>query len=230
MTVSTNTRCQPKPDWIGPCHEPGGKLLDSRRERGTELLVEIFGGFVAIKVLEHERVGAGELDILRLALDFGQRLPGVGLGVGAAAVGREIEMAEAQSRGLLEQLRVLVEPGLELRVGRPMRRRDVLGEELHLLRHAAADDLVVLVEPQREPLAIKNLFLDLGVDQPVELLRRRLAAPLGLEHRREPRKLIEGQHDLSRRSGAEAAGIAAWFCCWRGVGRIRPAGDTVGAE
>ena len=80
-----------------------------------------------------------------------------------------------------------------------MRRRDVLGEELHLLRHAAADDLVVLVEPQREPLAIKNLLLHLGVDQAVELLRRRLAAPLGLEHRREARELIEGQYDLPRR-------------------------------
>ena len=140
-------------------------------------------------------------------------------------------MAEAHSRGLLEQLRVLVEPGLELRVGRPMRRRHVLGEELHLLRHAAADDLVVLVEPQREPLAIKNLLLDLGLDQPVELRWCRLAAPLGLEHRREPGQLIEGQDDLPRwRRPGRSRRRRRLGLLGRRVRRTRRLEDTVGAE
>ena len=97
-----------------------------------------------------------------------------------------------------------------------MRGGDVLSEELHLLRHAAPDDLVVLVEPHRDRFAIEDFLLDVVLDLPVELLRRRLAAPLRLEHSREPRQLIEGQNDLSRRRRARGGRLSRrldWLRC-----------------
>jgi hypothetical protein len=35
---------------------------------------------------------------------------------------------------------------------------DVFGEELHLLRHAALDDLVIFVQAHRQRFPIKNLL------------------------------------------------------------------------
>jgi hypothetical protein len=107
-------------------------------------------------------------------------------------------MAEAESRRLFEQPLVLVEPGSKLGVGRRMLRRRVFGEELHLLRHSAPHDLVVLVEPEREAFAIKNLVLHIVLDQPAELLLCRPAAPLRRKDRRQAREPIEAQHDLAR--------------------------------
>ena len=44
-------------------------------------------------------------------------------------------------------------------------RGDVCGEELHLLHHAALDDLVVAVQPQRQAFAIQDFLLYLLFDQ-----------------------------------------------------------------
>ena len=77
----------------------------------------------------------------------------------AAPIRREIEMAKAHPAGLCELGVVLFEPAPELRRVRLARGGHVLGEELQLLRHAALDDGVVLVEPHRQRLAVENLFL-----------------------------------------------------------------------
>ena len=38
ITVSTNTRCQPKPDSMGPCHDPGGSLATASANCGPNSL------------------------------------------------------------------------------------------------------------------------------------------------------------------------------------------------
>ena len=83
----------------------------------------------------------------------------------------------------------------------------VLGQELHLLRHAALDDLVVLVETHRERLAVEDLLLDFVLDQAFEFLRRREAAPLRLVHQGQLGDLVERQPDLRRRRGRRASGL-----------------------
>ncbi len=57
-------------------------------------------------------------------------------------------------------------------------RGEILGEEIHLLRHAAFDDRVVLVEAHGQRLAIEHLFADLRLEQALELRRRRLRQSL----------------------------------------------------
>ena len=83
----------------------------------------------------------------------------------------------------------------------------VLGQELHLLRHAALDDLVVLVEAHRERLAVEDLLLDLVLDHAREFLRRRRAAPLRLVQQGELGDLVDRQPDLLRRRGRRASGL-----------------------
>jgi hypothetical protein len=139
--------------------------------------------------------------------ELGERACGIFARARAAPIGRKIEMAEADPRRLLELVSVLLVPGLEFFGRRLARRRDILGEELHLLRHAALHDRVLLVETHRESFAVQNLLLHLALDQPAQLLRRRLAAPLRLEHDCELRELVEGQLDLLRRFDTAAPAI-----------------------
>ena len=80
-----------------------------------------------------------------------------------------------------------------------VRSADILRQELHLLRHTALDDRVVLVEAHRQRFAIEDLFLHPILDQSAELLRRRLAAPLRPEDESELRQLIDREPDLLRR-------------------------------
>ena len=86
-------------------------------------------------------------------------------------------------------------------VRRLARCRHVLGQELHLLRHAALDDLVVLVQAHRQRLAVQDFLLDLVLDQTLQLLRRRRATPLRLVQQGQLRDFVERQTDLLRRRG-----------------------------
>ena len=126
---------------------------------------------------------------------------------GAAPVGREVQMPEAQPGRLREFGAVLLEPALELGGRRLARGGHVLGQELHLLRHAALDDLVVLVEAHRERLAVEDFLLHLVLDHALELLRRRRAAPLRLVQQGELGDLVERQPDLLRRRDRRASGL-----------------------
>ena len=105
-------------------------------------------------------------------------------------------MAETDARRQRELVAVRLEPCPELLGRRLARGGDVLGEELHLLRHAALDDRVVLVESQRERFAIEDLFAHLVFDQLSQLLRRRVAPPLRPEHQNQLRKVVDRQPNL----------------------------------
>jgi hypothetical protein len=79
----------------------------------------------------------------------------------SAAIRREIEMAKTDARRQREVVAVRLEPCPKLFARRLARGGNVLGEELHLLRHAAFDNGVVLVESKGERFAIENLFAHL---------------------------------------------------------------------
>ena len=53
----------------------------------------------------------------------------------------------------------------------------VLGEEFHLLPHAAANDEVVAVEAGRPAFAIENLVADVILDEALQFLLGRRAPP-----------------------------------------------------
>ena len=90
--------------------------------------------------------------------------------------------------------------GARLRIG------EVLRQIIHLLDEARAHLVVVLVEPERERLAIQHLVANRRLDERIELLGRRLAA---LQHRGRGARL----RDLLRRDDDRIAagrdGLAA---------------------
>ena len=141
--VSTNTRCQPKPDSMGPCHEPGAQLGHRERERCARIPCPGTPGAVAVVVLEHEGVGERRRRAWASTgwpASLASACCRIVARARAAPVGREVQVPEAQPRRLRELGAVRLEPGLQL-VGRRLARRGhVLGQELHLLRHAALDD------------------------------------------------------------------------------------------
>ena len=100
-------------------------------------------------------------------------------------------MAEADPARQRELVTVLLVPALELGSGRLARGGHVLGQELQLLRHAALDDGVVLVQSHRQRLAVEDLFLHFVFHQTVELVRCRLASPLRLEYEDELGEIVE---------------------------------------
>ena len=52
------------------------------------------------------------------------------------------------------------------------RRREILGQELELLRQPAADDRVVPVQPQGQRLAIQDFLTNMFIDDAFQLIRR----------------------------------------------------------
>ena len=93
---------------------------------------------------------------------------------------------------------MLGEERLQLGLGRLGRRRDILADELHLLAQPAADHDVVLLEAERECLAIEDLLLDVVLDQAVEFRRGRRPAPRALEQLGQVPDFRLGDHDPIR--------------------------------
>ena len=79
-----------------------------------------------------------------------------------------------------EPFRIGREIGRELLVAR-LCGSHVLGEEFHLLPHAAANDDVVAVEARRPAFAIENLVADVILDEALQFLLGRRAPPSASE-------------------------------------------------
>ena len=75
-----------------------------------------------------------------------------------------------------EPFRVGCQEGRELLVAR-LRGSRVLGEEFHLLPHAAANDDIVAVEARRPAFAIENLVADVALDEDLQFLLGRRTPP-----------------------------------------------------
>ena len=75
-----------------------------------------------------------------------------------------------------EPFRIGCKIGRELFVAR-LRGSHVLGEEFHLLPHAAANDDVVAVQARRPAFAIENLVADVVLDEALQLLLGRRTPP-----------------------------------------------------
>ena len=67
----------------------------------------------------------------------------------------------------------------------------VLSKELHLLRHAALDDVVILIEAHGQRLAIEYFFAHAILDEARQFLGRGLALPLRGETHLELTKIIQ---------------------------------------
>ena len=96
-------------------------------------------------------------------------------------------MAKARARRKRKATRILREPGSEFGIAGILQGGNVFCQEIHLLRQAALDDLVVLVEPKSHGFTEENLLahplLDQGahLDQPSAAadLARAIAPPIG---------------------------------------------------
>ena len=88
-----------------------------------------------------------------------------------------------------------------------MSSRYVLGEKLHLLRHAALHDGVVLIEAHGQSLAIENLLADTVFHHGLKLSGSRLAMPLRKEIRVHLLEFIKTQNNLLRRFDSAAASM-----------------------
>jgi hypothetical protein len=161
---------------------PGARreLEERFRELRPEYAGHLLRRAVGVVVLEHERVGqtrrhggidgrAGKL------LEDPRRAVARPL---APLVQREVEVTERAAAGQGEALAVLRVPAPEL-LGRGLAQsRDVLGDELHLLREPPLDDGVVLVQAEGQGFAVEDLLADACGDEIVHLFGRRGAAPL----------------------------------------------------
>ena len=75
---------------------------------------------------------------------------------------------------------------LDFRIRRLADDRGILLQEFVLLRDAPTHDLVVAIEPEREPFAIQDFLPHVAVDQELQLLARRRGTVLLLVRGREP--------------------------------------------
>ena len=80
--------------------------------------------------------------------------------------------SKAACGGGFEFFGMRVEIGLQVGIGGRDRVGAGIGHELDLLLQPPPDDGVALVEPERQRLANVDLFLHIGVDQPLELVGR----------------------------------------------------------
>ena len=87
-------------------------------------------------------------------------------------------MTEGNAPGQCEFIPVLFEPGFEFRGRGLVSVGHILGEKLHLLGHAALDNVVFLVEAHGKRLAIEYFFSHAILNEARQLLGRGLALPL----------------------------------------------------
>ena len=109
-----------------------------------------------------------------------ERGPRVGFDRVAPAVAAEEPVGQGQAGGLCIPLGVRLEVLPEVVGARLGRRRDVVQRHLELLREAAADEDVVLVEIEGEGFAIQDLLAHPVHDEPRQLVTGRRTPPLGL--------------------------------------------------
>jgi hypothetical protein len=109
---------------------------------------------------------------------------------------------ERSARRKREARLVALVPGAQLLGLRLLELRQVLGDEFHLARELALDDRVVLVEAERERLAVEDLLAHLGVDEPPHLLRARRRPALSDPRERDLLEIVLGDHDAVGRAEA----------------------------
>jgi hypothetical protein len=88
---------------------------------------------------------------------------------------------ETDERRSRELLRVRVQIGRELGVGRSGALTGFLGHDLEFLPNAPLDHRVVAIQSKRLALAVEDLVADVAVDQPRQFLRRRWTIPRRLK-------------------------------------------------
>src|SRR5690349_2059954 len=85
------------------------------------------------------------------------------------SIGREIDMAECHALGCEVASLLLRKPALESARRRIAGDREICFQELILLYDASPDDLVILIEVERQALAKENLFAHTAFDEATQL-------------------------------------------------------------
>ncbi len=122
---------------------------------------------------------------------------GVARQVRAVALRIEIHLPKRESRFGGKRGGMRLQVGLQFRIARLRRRGEAVGDEFHLLLQAAADDEVVLVQAQRQRLAVIDFLPHPVPDQALQLLAGGRPLPGADEALRHGRDLALRDDDLS---------------------------------
>ena len=88
----------------------------------------------------------------------------------------------------------------------------ILGEELHLLRHAALHDGVVFVEAHGQRFTVKDFFADLVFHHGLKLGGSRLTMPLRLKVHFHRAQVVEAERNLLGRFDTATAALEVGIC------------------
>ena len=140
-------------------------------------------------MIQHERIAhRREAGIAAGLVQLREQLRGVARQVCAVLLRVEIQLAEGELLLHAKLVGVRLQIRIQLGVGRLGLGGNVVGDEFHLLLQAAADDEVVLVQAQRQRLAVIDFLPHPLPDQTLPFLaggRPLPGAGEGLHHGRE---------------------------------------------
>ena len=94
-----------------------------------------------------------------------------------ALVGVQVHMAKTEARVLVKPLRLRREEGLQILVAGLIQTGNVLGQELHFLPRAPANDRVVAIQAHSQRFAIQHLLANVIFNHPLQFLFRRRPLP-----------------------------------------------------
>ena len=195
----TKTKCCPKVEAIGPCHRPCSTekirrakpspnvLATSRWRNGTELRTEQER---IAKLRRSRRCGAAGNcgpDLLQILIDR----------IGAACR-TEKHVMERKAVFGPETIRIGGEKGRKLAFGR-FGDRNLFGQKLHLLPHAAADDDVIAIKPGCSSRAVEDFVANIILDQVLQFLLARRSPPRPRKSIRKVGDPRSGNNNLFRR-------------------------------
>ena len=123
----------------------------------------------------------------------------VSIGLLAALVRGEVELAETDPAGKGEFVGIGGVPVLEFRITGFVGGRHVLCQELQLLGHAPLDDGVVLVQAHRDSFAVEHFLLHLVFNHPAKLFSRWCALPLGIKESPHGEHIVRRQANFGSR-------------------------------
>ena len=201
LRSARNTTCAPYPDSTGPCHRPGGRVPNAAANFSPNRFAT--SRAEALSNSCSSRIGSprdGETGLGAGLVQPDPQALGVARQVRAVALRIEIHLPKRESRFGGERGGMRRQVGLQFRIARLRRRGEALGNEFHLLLQAAADDEVVLVEAQRQRLAVIDFLPHPVPDQALQFLAGGCPLPGADEALRHGRDLALRDDDLSRSS------------------------------
>ena len=136
-------------------------------------------------------------------------------------------MAKAHARRKRKAIRILREPRFEFGIARILQGGHICSEEIHLLHHAALDDLVILVQPKGTGFTEENLLAHPLLDQCAHLVSRRRRPTLGEPVHRQLAEVILREYDLIDLVGPVGGRVHQFVDCEENAHRREGNGGVV---